>query len=114
MKAVKQIIGYLRGRGLLSKEQLIELASGGFLRWDEVYEGEVPDDLSEADDKAADLPIEDDDPYESLVRPRIGTKKGKGGHRKVPLLEPEVICGRLAAQFDSDRKSTRLNSSHRL
>jgi hypothetical protein len=103
MKAVKQIIGYLRGRGLLSREHLIELASGGFLRWDEVYDGDPPDESPEVEETPSGPDIGPEDEYETLFRPRTGARKGKGGHHKVPVLEPAAICGRLAAQFDSWR-----------
>jgi hypothetical protein len=102
MKAVKQIIAYLRGRGLLSKEQLIELASGGFLRWDEVYDEDSPEESPKQEETPA-VPETEEDDYGEVFRPRTGARKGRGGRHKVPVLEPAVICSRLAEQFDSWR-----------
>jgi hypothetical protein len=93
MKVLHQIIDYLRGRGLLSQEQLVELASQGILPWDEVYE-------ARAEEVRAEVPEweEPEEVPEPAARPRA--RPGRAVPR-VPVLGPRELCARLAAHFDT-------------
>jgi hypothetical protein len=93
MKAITQIITYLRDRGALSREQLLELASGGFVPWDEV----VPDPTDEAAREDAPPPEADYDDYEPPRRPR--GRRGRRGQPKGTVLEAPEVGARLAARF---------------
>lgn len=96
MKAVKQIITYLRGRGVLTREQLVELASQGLI--DEL------DDEADAEPSAATAaaePMADDEYYPSYpARPCESERRGPV-HRKGPVLEAADITRLLAECFDS-------------
>ncbi|HEV3168388.1 MAG TPA: hypothetical protein VGZ22_30565 [Isosphaeraceae bacterium] len=96
MKAVKQIIEYLRERGVLTLEQLQYLATHGFLPWEEIFGDEEP---AAAQTPAPQPFLAEDEHDRALPRHRAGTGK-KGVVHKGPVLEPEQICARLAEQFD--------------
>src|SRR5688500_5275551 len=94
MKAAKQIIDYLRRRGVLSKEQLVELAAEGLLRWEEVYEdADTPDAVT---DEPPVLPDEED---ETACRWRPERKRGPVVY-KGPVLEVGDLRRRLNDRFD--------------
>jgi hypothetical protein len=95
MKVLHQIIDYLRGRGLLTQEQLADLASQGILRWDEVY-SEPPEPPAEADEDSSWLRKEEIE--EPAERRGARCRRGASGAR-VPLLRPEELCQRLREGF---------------
>ncbi len=95
MKVLHQIIAYLRGRGLLPKEQLVELASQGILRWEEVYEEREPEPEEEP---AREEPEE---PWEPAGPPRRRARRGAAP--RPPALEPRELGRRIAARFDAWR-----------
>lgn len=97
MKAVKQIITYLRGRGVLTREQLVELAAQGLI--DEL------DDEAEAEMAAAAAaaePVADEDEYRPSYPARPGEAERRGPvQRKGPVLEAADITRLLAERFAS-------------
>jgi hypothetical protein len=95
MKVLHQIIDYLRGRGLLSQEQLVELASQGILRWEEVYESRPEEPEREWEGPAWPEPEEGPEP-EARPRPRAG----RGAVSRVPVLSAAELCGLLAGRFE--------------
>jgi hypothetical protein len=97
MKVLHQIIEYLRGRGLLTKEQLVELASQGILRWENVYEDRGSGE--DSDEPRLDEPGEETDEPPPRARPG----GGRGGRRTVATLELRELCTRLAESFDAWR-----------
>jgi hypothetical protein len=104
MKALHQIIDYLRRSGLLSQDQLVEFASQGILRWDQVYEDRAG---GEAEDEADDWPWvtrpEDEEVAEPgvRVRPRPGRRRA---HHRAPVLSTEELCIRLHELSESWRQ----------
>jgi hypothetical protein len=103
MSVLFQIIDYLRSRGLLSQEELVELASRGILRWEEVYpQEEAPGPEPESPQW---YPEEEEIEPEGRPRPR----PGRGGPRpRHPVIGPPELCQRLAKCFE-DHQSV-LNS----
>jgi hypothetical protein len=93
MKAITQIITYLRDCGALTREQLLQLAGGGFLPWHEVVSEEEAEPTPPPPTAAPTLPADD---YETPPeRPR-----GKGRWQpKGAVLEPEEVGARLAERF---------------
>jgi hypothetical protein len=94
MSVLFQIIEYLRSRGLLSQEELVELASRGILRWDEVYREQT----EEPQPKAAEPPPEEEEEIEPEGRPRPRPGRGGPGAR-LPVIGPPELCQRLAKCF---------------
>lgn len=96
MKVLHQIIDYLRSRGLLTQEQLVELASQGILRWEQVYE--PPEPAAEEDVRAIGA-FEDEiaEPGERAA----GRGRGRGGKaRRPPGISTKELCSRLASRFE--------------
>jgi DNA-directed RNA polymerase specialized sigma24 family protein len=94
MKVLHQIIAYLRSRGLLPKEQLVELASQGILRWDEVYE--------EREREPEEEPIwEPEEEPEPQDRPR--PRPGRGPGPRPSVLGPRDLGQRIAERFEAWR-----------
>src|SRR5262249_22093882 len=89
MKAVKQIIDHLRGRGLLTRAQLLELASEGFLPWEEVVDDHEEAEPSESPVEAT--APEEDETYDvkNPIRPKPVRKPrhahSRGVIRGMPL-----------------------------
>jgi hypothetical protein len=94
MKAVRQIIDYLRGQGVLTRQQIIELALQGFI-----------DDLDakpaepDAPPEAAP-PDEADEEYEATYRTKPEQdRKQRHVLHKGAVLDAAEIAGRLADRF---------------
>jgi hypothetical protein len=100
MKAVKQIIDYLRGRGVLTHAQLLELAAEGFLPWEEVVdeneEAEPPGSSAEA------VPPAEDETYDVSypIRPKP-VRKPRHAHHKGSVLDASELAGRLEERSES-------------
>jgi hypothetical protein len=93
MKVLRQMIDYLRGRGLLTQDQLQELASQGILRWEEVHnEPPAPEEPSGASE---DYDEDVEEPHER--RPARGRRGGAGP--RTPVVPPEELCRRLRERF---------------
>ena len=101
MKAIRQIIDYLRQRGELSTGQMSELASLGLIEWDDVAE---PDGRSALDilfgaiEEPATPPAVAE-PEEEIPSRRPAGAKGRGRRRKPADLSPRELCRRLATFF---------------
>jgi hypothetical protein len=102
MKAIRQIIDYLRGRGVLTLDQLKGLATQGFLPWEEIFGEEDPIEvpLPAQAVPQSELMLDETDEVSSRAR-SSGGKKGRDVLHKGPVLESEDICARLAGGFES-------------
>src|SRR5690242_16875588 len=93
MKAIKQIIDYLRERGELDRAQLTELASLGFLPWHEVYAAELE---REPEPAAVTLAPEADG---EAVFPEPAGRRGRGRKPRAADLTERELAAHLAAFF---------------
>jgi len=98
MKAIKQIIDYLRERGVLTTGQLQGLATQGFLPWEEIF---GPDEVDEKPEppRFTPFPQDDEESEQPRVRHKAGGKKRDVVH-KGPVLEPSDLCDRLTDRFE--------------
>lgn len=97
MKAIKQIIDYLRERGDLTFQDLKELASQGFLQWDDVFSPVLAEPAA-APSPPGSSAIDDED---LIVRPRAAAaKRDRVVVHKGPVLTVEELGGRLAERFE--------------
>jgi hypothetical protein len=96
MSVLFQIIDYLRSRGLLSQEELVELASRGILRWEEVYQQE---ETVEPEPPRSEAYADEEEEIEPEGRTRArGGRGGPGG--RAPGIEPPELCERLGECFE--------------
>jgi hypothetical protein len=98
MKAIRQIIDYLRQRGELSTGQMSDLAALGLIDWDDLAEPET-----ELEGPPAGTPVRFHpaaEPEEEVPSRRPAGRKGHAGRRKVAGLGQRELCRRLTAFFD--------------
>jgi hypothetical protein len=105
MKAITQIIEYLRGRGELSRVDLEGLTRHGFLPWEEFFGA---DDESQPAREASGEEVSSGDERgagdETPWRPRRGAaKRGRAVVHKGRVLHAPALCTRLAKRFDEWR-----------
>jgi hypothetical protein len=111
MKAIRQIVDFLRGRDELSRSDLVGLVEMGILSWEDLGEGHTSDEPSsvvraglgsDVPNNAVDWDL--DVPGAVTTGKRAGAgRKGRGVLRKGPVLEVSELCGRLADQFEAWR-----------
>jgi hypothetical protein len=97
MKAIKQIIDYLRERGVLDTNQLQQLAMQGFLPWEEIFGAAEVDEKKEKP-RYTRLQQEDDESGVPPVRYKPSGRRRDILH-KGPVLELSDICDRLNDRF---------------
>ncbi len=94
MKAVRQIIDYFRERGVLTREQLLELAAEGFLPWDGLI-----DDADTAGPAAEPpAPPEEDESYQVSYPLRLKPPhRARRAHPRGAVLDADELAQRLRA-----------------